>query len=1026
MRRISLALALVGAVAVTGCSGGTSPAAKTGTGVAKGVVGQYYFVNIFTVPVGGRIASVTAGGVEDGKINCGEGAAPLVCGVLNSDGFHQTSYAWGDTVRLKALSATGKAFIGWAGDCGGVGTCSLDTVASGADKTVAAIFGAPGTGHGNFTDPAIHGPEYTKFVTGQDGALKCTQCHGSDLLGQSIAPSCASCHPAPSANSLVRPATGLNFSITSITSTSTGIVVQFTVKDDGGKNIDLTGADGKNTSFVPRFGLASFSRNATTGIVGPYLVRTAGDATSGGPGVLTPPAVGAAASPTTGQLTGTPGTYTYAFPPVVTFDPARSADTHTLWIQGSRQENVAASSTKSLTVRNYQFNFIPGAIDVPVTAQAPNKREVVSAAACIACHDDFKAKGLLTGGVFHGGGRVDGTYCAVCHNPANTRTQEGTLHGVWRGSAGQFIHNIHASAQMGMPASEMFSGISAATYPQPVMNCTACHAASAAQGAQWKTRPTIEACGSCHVNYPYPHNQNSTGACEGCHTPDGVEWVHVPVVPKDYTNSLEPGTGVASNFGTNASAIQGAGQVIPGASWITAVIQSITTTSANRPVVTFKLQKNSVTYVWNGTGMAPSTVTTDVVFNAPPAAPDASAELMADYIGTVGVYVVFSLPQDGINAPADFNVAVSSNVKLAWMNVAGTGSDATTLSGPVGGYYAITFPNLLIPANAVNLTGGIGYAYELPGTQPLAQISVGGSAWSNNMYKAVNAPVTTGTVFGQNCSPSTPCALKTGGLIAPIPNVWKGAATPRRSIVDNAKCNGCHAVLGVGPTFHVGQRNDAPTCSFCHNPNQNKAGWSSNASTFVHAIHGAGKRTVDYGWTAACPSGSTWNATNAQCEDNTTHAKVKAGFAEVEYPQSPAHCGACHTNDTGSYAFQGVPVGNLLWSTVASGTMGAATAPAQSPYVELGKNYGAGFAVTMGASGGAPTITAAAATTLVTSPITAACFSCHDSTGARSHMTAMGGSLYKARSAVSTTLDAETCLDCHGVGKGFDIVLMHR
>ena len=400
---------------------------------------------------------------------------------------------------------------------------------------------------------------------------------------------------------------------------------------------------------------------------------------------------------------------------------------------------------------------------------------------------------------------------------------------------------------------------------------------------------------------------------------------------------------------------------------------------------------------------------------------------MDDFVGTVGVYVVFSLPQDGIATPADFNVSVNSNVKLAWMNVGGTGADVTTLSGPgLDGFYSITFPNLVIPADAVNLTAGIGYAYNLPGTQPLTQVSVDGSAWSRfTPYETFPATVTTGTMFGQDCS-ITPCPVTYGGAVAPIQNVWKAAGTPRRSIVDNAKCNGCHALLGVGPTFHVGQRNDAPSCSFCHNPNQNKTGWSSNASTFVHAIHGAGKRTVDYGWTASCPVGSTWNVTTAQCEDNVTHAKVKAGFAEVEYPQSSANCGACHTDGTDSYALKGVAVGNLLWTTVASGTMGATTAPAQSPYVELGTNYGAKFSVTMGASGGPPAITPAAATTLVTSPITAACFSCHDGAEAQTHMKAMGGSLYKPRSAVSTTLDVERCLDCHGVGRVFDIVLVHR
>ncbi|MBS1108743.1 MAG: decaheme c-type cytochrome, OmcA/MtrC family, partial [Anaeromyxobacteraceae bacterium] len=445
-----------------------------------------------------------------------------------------------------------------------------------------------------------------------------------------------------------------------------------------------------------------------------------------------------------------------------------------------------------------------------------------------------------------------------------------------------------------------------------------------------------------------------------------------------------------------------------------------------RPVVTFKLQKSDEVPTWTPGGMVNTIVTTDVVFNDPPATPDASKELMNDFVGTIGVYVVFSLPQDGIATPADFNVSVNSNVKLAWMNVGGTGADVSTLSGPVDGFYSITFPNLVIPADAVNLTGGIGYAYELPETQPLTQVSVNGSAWSRGSpWETFPATVTTGTLFGQDCS-VTPCAVTYGGVIVPIQNVWKAAGAPRRSIVDNGKCNGCHALLGVGPTFHVGQRNDAPSCSFCHNPNQNKAGWSSNASTFVHAIHGAGKRTVDYGWTASCPAGSTWSATNAQCEDNVTHAKVKAGFAEVEYPQSPAKCGACHTDGTDSYALKGVAVGNLLWTTVASGTMAATTAPAQSPYVELGTDYGARFSVTMGASGGPPAITPAASTTLVTSPITATCFSCHDSTEAQAHMTAMGGSLYRPRSAVSTTLDVETCLDCHGVGKGFDIVLMHR
>jgi OmcA/MtrC family decaheme c-type cytochrome len=993
MNRVSsIGIVLGTCLGLVACGGGKTSDPSGTSGEQKGQYGVSYFVSV-SRPVGGRIYT------DDLRIDCGSVST-------GHDNCSPVSFLWKEQAVLSAEADGGQYFQSWAGDCSGavkVGGCILDTDTYGADKWVVAVFNPPDQlGHSRIPDPAQHAPLFFDFINGIPGAPRCTSCHGQDYKGLANAPSCVACH-APA------PRTGLQFEVTSITSTSSNIVVTFTARNSTGGNVDLA-ATGSG-AIVPRFGLASFSKDAATGIVGPYLVRTAGD---GGPGVLAPPAVNAPASPTTGQLTGTPGNYTYTFPSVVTFDPARSADTHTLWIQASRQENASAATTSTFTAVNYQFNFLPGALGVPVTASSGEKREIVSTAACSVCHDGFKAKGLLTGGVFHGGETVEAPFCAVCHNPASTRTQEGVRNGVWQGSSAQFIHNIHASVQMGMATANQFSGVSAATYPQPVANCVACHA-GAAQGDQWKNTASPEVCGSCHVTRDFT-THHLAEACEGCHKPYALEGSHVPHVHRDWNNSIET---VPGNSLTNASALYGAGQVLQGGSTIAAVIQGVTTTPTGRPVVTFKLQKS--TLATNGT-----TTTEDVVFNAPPAAPDASKELMNDFVGTIGVYVVFSLPQDGIAAPADFNVSVSSNVKLAWMNVGGATVDATTMSGPVGGYYSVTFPNLVIPADAVNLTAGIGYAYELPGTQPLTQVSIGGAAFSAyrifSPYDA--APITSGTIFGQVCSSGTPCKLKYGGAIAPVPNVWKAAGAPRRSIVDNGKCNGCHAMLGVGPTFHVGQRNDAPSCSFCHNPNQNRTGWSGNASTFVHAIHGAAKRTVDFGWNASCPPGTGWSPWSSQCLSGST--VVKAGFARVEYPQSPARCGACHTDGTDSEAMKGVTVGNLLWTTVASGTMGTTNAPAQSPYVALGANYGTTFSVTLAAGGAAPTITPAAGTTLVSSPITAACFSCHDDATTSTHMRAMGGSLYAVRSTVSTTLDVETCLDCHGVGKIFDVVMVHR
>ncbi len=989
MARIgSKALTLGACLWIAACGGGTPRDASGPAGAQKGKFGVFYVVSV-SRPVGGHILS------DDGRIDCGTAGT-------GHDRCDPVSYDWGRTTTFSAYPDAGLLFQSWAADCGSavaLNGCTLDTDGSGADKWIAAIFNPPDQiGHARIPDPAQHAPLFYDFANHVPGAPACTRCHGQDYRGLANAPSCVGCHEAGARK-------GLRLAVTSVTRTAAGVAVAFTARDDGGRAVDLAAA-----GIAPRFGLASFTRNAATGVVGPYQVRTLG---ADGPGLLAPPAPNAPASAATGGLTGTPGSYAYVFPPSVTLDPARLGDTHVVWIQASRQEDGAAATAATFTAVNAEFNFVPGAVDVPVTAASAVRRQVVSSDACGSCHDGFRPRGTGVAGTFHGGEAVEAPFCAVCHNAESTRTLEGTLHGIWRGSAAQFVHSIHGAAKMGLPATESFAGIRADGYPRPVADCTACHAAGAAQGNQWKTRPTIEACGSCHPTYPFPHSGG--GACEGCHTPYGIEVAHVPYVPRDRGSVLETAGG---NTRTNASALNGAGQVVAGGSTLQAILRDVTVSATGRPVITFKLTRTTP----NPDGTA---AVADVVFNPPPAAPDASRELMDDYVGTLGVYVVLSLPQDGIARPADFNASVRSDLKLAWMNVGGSGVSATSLSGPVDGWYAITFPNLVIPAEASNLTAGLGYAYDLPGTQPLTQISVGGSAWSRfTPYEVFDAPVTSGTVFGQACTVAAPCRLKRGGVVAPIRNVWKSAGTPRRRIVDTALCDACHGRLGVDPTFHVGQRNDAPSCSFCHNPNQNKGGWSSNASTFVHAIHGGARRTVDYGWTATCPAGSTWNATSARCEDGITRAPVKAGFAAVDYPRSPAGCGACHAEGTDSQALAGVEVGDLLWTTVASGAMAASTGPSQSPYVEPGKDYGVKWSATLAAGGAAPTIVPAAGTTLVSSPVAAACFSCHDDSA--DHIRAMGGSLYRVRSTVDTARDVETCLDCHGAGKIFDVVRAHR
>jgi OmcA/MtrC family decaheme c-type cytochrome len=308
------------------------------------------------------------------------------------------------------------------------------------------------------------------------------------------------------------------------------------------------------------------------------------------------------------------------------------------------------------------------------------------------------------------------------------------------------------------------------------------------------------------------------------------------------------------------------------------------------------------------------------------------------------------------------------------------------------------------------LTGGLGYTYGLTATPPLTQTNVPGYP-----FTATN---------GQ------------GGLIVPAANVWKVATgfTGRRAIVETARCNNCHDGLGVAPTFHAGQRNDGPTCSFCHTPNRTSSGWSAGSKYFIHAIHSGRKRVNPFTWHAAAAG---------------------LGYGEVEFPAPLNECTNCHVpgayDFTASASLAALP--NWTVTTAASGGYSEAspTSFTFSPYVTLdttaGKaclvntdclsnncdavtglcttanTYGSGFSFNAGTA----VTTPAAGTTLVISPVTTVCSACHDSSGAIAHMKQNGGSFYAPRSA---TIDAagqttEQCMICHGPGRVAAIGIAH-
>jgi len=723
------------------------------------------------------------------------------------------------------------------------------------------------------------------------------------------------------------------------------------------------------------------------------------------------------------------------------------------------------------------YDFIPAT--GKVVASSDFNRDIAANSKCNECHSTLGGipgdSAESSGAGFHGGSRNNVQYCVVCHTEQRkygrteatidsaTLTFSGSAYmidGRAVGNLPNFIHKLHLGEMLAKKGYD-YGGVAFnhVTYPQDIRNCTKCHDGSAtstdktAKGDNWKSAPSRLACGSCHDGINFATGKGVTLAdalagkttsqfghvggayaddttCATCHTAAAINTYHLPVTPPNLGSALHVTGG---NANSNSAWIASNLSRLPAdAIAVSYDIKSVSRNASKQPVMVFRMMQNGARKDLNVFATA----------TANPATAD--KELWDNFMGAPSVYFVFAVPQDGVTAPADFNVSVSSWLKNLW-NGKASGTAAGTLTGPdADGYYTATLTGVQVPDNAVMLTGGLGYTYNVTSALPLTQTNL------------TDYPVSAPTATGQT--------NKIGGLIVIAPNSQKVATgyTGRRAIVEDKRCNNCHQELGAftEDAFHGGQRNDGTTCAWCHRPNQTSSGWSADSTSFVHAIHAGNKRKVDYTWHAA----------------STDH-----GYWSITYPGILARCEQCHLPDTYNFGvtasanaaglgsdgvdkrlYRTVGVGKYIGTAgataVTSYTYAAATGtcnpPATltpqtalgvfslSPYIvanasgTTGTNYGAGFVFNAGlttSNGCKPDGTPysipsggtlpADPTTLVTSPTATVCSACHDSEVARSHMTLNGGSLYAPRSvALNTT---ETCFVCHANGKLADIKAVH-
>ncbi|HET8747233.1 MAG TPA: OmcA/MtrC family decaheme c-type cytochrome [Ramlibacter sp.] len=850
-------------------------------------------------------------------------------------------------------------------------------------------------------------------------------------------------------------ATQFNATVTGVTIASPPVVT-FKVTDQNGNAIAGLGSTSKSaTATVASYPNLSFTLaklvpgkpGAAPGIAGPskwvsYIVTSVPTATAASKGT-TP------SSDNTGTLVDNgDGTYKYTFYRDITQAKAqvaamtftgneKAADlgdltydpnaVHRLVLMisgnapgtGTNTPN-GVQSTAAVPLKNpvnAVFDFIPATGKV-LTPTDEGQRLIVDKASCNECHGKLGGIPGTESQTFHSGSRYDPRLCVTCHTDqrkfgkANVTSTNNVFtgstnvaDGVTVGDFPVLIHRVH-KGEMLVKEGYNYAGVklNETRYPQDIRNCSKCHDSTAPkvapQASNFKTVPSRLACGSCHDGINFATGQGVTNAaanqaklegqpvpttgtghiggaqaddskCALCHDANSIEKVyHLAITPPNPQNSLAVAGG---NNNTNAAWIASKlDNLPPGAIKVTYDVKSVSRNASKQPVIVFRMLQNGTAVPFNDKA--------------------AKTEMWDNFVGSPSAYFVFAVPQDGIAAPTDFNASASGYLKTIWNGTA-TGAGAGTMTGPdASGYYTVTLTGVTVPDDAKMLTGGIGYTYGLTATQPLTQV---------NLVDSSLADPTRKPRFGTADSPVV-AGKKTGGLIVIAQDVQKvgDGYTGRRAIVEDKRCNSCHEELGVFTleSFHAGQRNDGTTCSWCHNPNRTSSGWSADSTSFVHAIHASAKREVGFNWHAASA-------------DST--------YAGIEYPGILSKCETCHlpgTYDFSASTSQQQQAGRLP-RTVATGTLAASIST--SPYFEPGVAYGGGFSFNAGTGA----TTAAAGTTLMSSPTAAACFSCHDTSLARAHMEANGGSIYEARS--TALAKTEQCLVCHGSGKIADIKAVH-
>jgi OmcA/MtrC family decaheme c-type cytochrome len=592
-------------------------------------------------------------------------------------------------------------------------------------------------------------------------------------------------------------------------------------------------------------------------------------------------------------------------------------------------------------------------------------RKVVDRAACNSCHQNFAA---------HGGGRNEPQFCVMCHNPGSQDFHNNgqpvdfklMVHKFHRGKSLTQDYVVHNSvARKTDPVTKAVTGV---TYPGQLRNCTKCHDGSAnaivrtAQGDNWKTKPSKNACFACHDDYKAA----------------GSKWqaMHIGAGLNLADADSNPDSTCVKCHGPITSAVNAAPEhAVP--EWV--------------------MGENYQYNIWSTTLNADRSLTVEYSVSNPKTGQDYDILDFGRYS-----YVLSNVA--GTLKTKTFTF--SGAIYIGW------GADDYTNSGALGRPWQSACISSGTPTSA-NTTAcsaaGLPQASNQKALDATAQVTngYGGTLITRGQPVALSPlfdptikRVGTGNRFTITSTPIPAAATGTGvvayaGRVSlqkdantsyaiPVKNVVSyfsldgKPVVPRREVVSTAKCEGCHD-NNIKNHGHGGSRNTPEVCVICHNGNNPlntvvKAGVATYAETahfkrFIHMAHDELARN-NKSSTTLLGQGINFPA---QALNTAVYGQVK-------------NCNVCHVNN--SYQQD-------------KGVVGTSVTYA----VDLSKD-----------STNAAITDTDPADNKVISPKAAVCSSCHLSDTAKSHMINVGGAVFGT--ATQADLSAgkvnETCDNCHG------------